>query len=193
MKAIVGDIPEGVEWHRDGDNVEVTARAGRVEWRSIAGLALAAVWTLAGARWLVGAWSGVAREGFAPRSAEAVLSTLVTAAGLYGVLLVLWSMFGRERLVVRRGEWLKISNPWLFGLCSKRFGAQRVSRFEAAARACDVRSEKGSCCCGWSADGPTLTFGCGDKRIAVFLQLPPEAQARLAARLNAFMQETPDA
>jgi len=175
-------MPSGVDLRWVEDGVRVRARAGGVGWQPVAALAISVPWTAYWGRGLAVAIVSMATAARANVAPELFVHAVAALAGAYCAALCLWTMFGHETLVVA-GNGLWVSNPWLFGLRTRRFDLKRVEPFRCSAEECGVGPDEG-CCCRWSTNECAMSFGYRGRRIPVFAQLPTEAKERLCERLN---------
>jgi len=174
--------PGGIELRTDGDATVVRVRAGAPGWQPVAGAVVAAAWAVASGTMLVRTVAAV-RDGTAVGPGPAVfLLGVITGLGVYCVALSVWSMVGHETLRIARSR-IAVSNPWLLGFATRRFHMRDVSPFACGDADCASETSEG-CCCRWTTVAYKLTFGCGDRRVAVFNHLPRETKDWLRDKLN---------
>ena len=180
-------VPREVEFSTAGDCVLVRARAGSFGWQPMLGLVLCA--SLATGSGIALLRVGIAvRDGIALNPGPAIfLCTLGVLLGTYVAALCLWTMMGHETLLIRNGR-LSLSNPWLFGLRTRRFDVSRITPFRCARAGCDTGAQASGCCCSrWAVDY-VLLFGDGPKEVGAFSQLSVEAKDWLRDRLNELLR-----
>lgn len=179
-------IPKGLRVSASEAGAVVRVRAGGLGLGVLAALAIAGVWTFFwGAEWIKAMHSFRAGTLSNP-GAELTVRTIASLIGLYCVCLALYTMLGHERLVIR-GNRLRLSSPWLFGVLTRTFDVTRMKLF-----ACDHKDCHGghdSCCSGHQFVDYPFTFGYGGHRVSVFPYLNREAKDWLCHRLNAILNE----
>jgi len=177
----VARLPGGVVIRGRGLRRVIRARAGAPGWQPILVTGLFMVWSAASAVALGRAVAAV-RAGEASASGPAIyLAAAALLVGVYLTALCLWTMFGRETLVLQ-GHSLWIGTPWLFGFPLKRYDLRRIGPFVCSDRDCGAQPE--GCCCRWSAVKHRLAFTHAGKTVTLFSQLPGETKDRLREILD---------
>lgn len=178
-------VPAGLRVETRGGALVVTARAGKVTAALMVAFIIAMLWTAKWALDLVRLLHERAHQAdFGP---QLFVSALMAAIGAYCVMLLLWSMIGHSRLVVRGGR-LYLGNPWLFGLVNHAYDVRRIESLRCAGKDCGAEGE--GCCCKFSTVDYTLSFGYGPERISIFPHLDRAAKDWLHARLTAALRES---
>jgi len=174
-------LRSGVRIDGHGLRRVIRARAGAPGWQPILATGLFMVWSVASAVAL-GKTIAAVRAGEASASGPAIyLAAVALLTGVYLTALCLWTMFGRETLVLQ-GHSLWIGTPWLFGFPLKRYDLRRIGPFVCSDRDCGAQPE--GCCCRWTAVKHRLAFTHAGKTVTLFSQLPGETKDRLRETLE---------
>jgi len=172
----VAGLPGGVSISGRGLRRVIRARAGAPGWQPVIVTAFLTIWTAASAVALGKAIAAV-RAGEASVSDPAAwLASAALLVGAHLTALCLWTMFGRETLVLQ-GHSLWMGTPWLFGFPLRRYDLRRIGPFVYSDRDCGAQAE--GCCCRWSAVKHQLAFTYAGRTVHLFSQLPRETKERL--------------
>lgn len=182
----IGSAPSGVDLVALPDGVEARARVGRIDLMLTVILFLSVAWSVQWTRVMISRLSRMGESAAANLAPELFVAALMTLAGLYGAGLMLWIMFGSERLVIRGGRLLH-SNAWLFGLMMEKHPVSAVSPFQTLSKDCGTQSE--GCCCSFSTVDYSLTYGRKGRRFSVFSHLSRPAKDWLRDQLNAALAQ----
>jgi hypothetical protein len=179
-------VPSGVRVLADGARVAVRVRAGRLEPRAIAAMLIAALWGILWITSLAGALRDLGAGKLPNPAPEIAGRALFAATGVYCVLLCLWAMIGHERLVMRRGR-LRLSNPWLLGMLTRRYDLAHVRSFMTHDKDCGAKHD--GCCCHYSTVDYALAFDYSGRPVQLFPHLPRESKDWLRDRLNKTLEQ----
>lgn len=177
--------PRGARVREVAGGVSVSVRAGGLDARTAAAGLVSAIWALFWVLDLADAFRAMAAGKLSNPGVEIAVRIVLAAVGGYCTLLCAWSLFGHDRLIMRRGR-LRAGNPWLLGALTRRYDLANVRSFVTHGKDCGAHSD--GCCCGYSSVDYSLAFDHGGKRVELFRQLPRETKDWLRDRLNVSLE-----
>ena len=175
------NVPAGVRVAGEDGRLVIHVRAGAPGWQPWIVAVLTGIWT---ASWGLGAAHAVKAiaAGELPASDPALfLCGAAALIGLYVTVLCLWTMFGREALVIHNHS-LWAGTPWLFGFPLKRYDLREIGPFACSGKDCGAQAD--GCCCSWSTVDYHLGFQHQGKHVPLFVQLPREAKDWMRDKLE---------